>query len=269
MNRICKIGLVLTFLVILFSFQVYADNGPGQLAFVAGSTPTPIPTPAPVKEPRLITVTGDAEVRVVPDDVVITAGVETSDLSLDVAKSMNSERVARLLALAKSYKITVRMEPSSIEPKYQGVDQSLKKNFLGYQVRKTIEFPLKNDANYESFLINLLGTGATHILGVQFRASELNSLKDQARQQALKFARQKAAFLAKELGCDLGKPYLIREDFTGWQSWYNAWWSSFKDDENNQLVVQNAGWGSSTMESRILAGQITVRAVITVSYEIE
>jgi len=38
-------------------------------------------------EPRLITVTGDAEVRVVPDEVILTLGVETWNKDLAVAKS--------------------------------------------------------------------------------------------------------------------------------------------------------------------------------------
>ena len=41
----------------------------------------------PSQEPRLITVTGDAEVRVVPDEVILTLGVETLDKDLGVAKT--------------------------------------------------------------------------------------------------------------------------------------------------------------------------------------
>ena len=40
-------------------------------------------------EPRLITVTGDAEVRVVPDEVMLTLGVETWNKELNAAKQEN------------------------------------------------------------------------------------------------------------------------------------------------------------------------------------
>ena len=39
--------------------------------------------------PRLITVSGDAEVRVVPDEVILTLGVETWNKNMDRAKREN------------------------------------------------------------------------------------------------------------------------------------------------------------------------------------
>ena len=47
------------------------------------------------QETRTITVTGDAEVRVVPDEVMLTLGVQTWDKNLDKAKRQNDEIVAR------------------------------------------------------------------------------------------------------------------------------------------------------------------------------
>ncbi len=41
----------------------------------------------------LITVNGQAEVKVVPDEVELSLGVETSDKSLEVSKSQNDGRV--------------------------------------------------------------------------------------------------------------------------------------------------------------------------------
>ena len=42
-------------------------------------------------EARTITVSGDAEVRVVPDEVILTLGVETWDKDLDAAKEENDD----------------------------------------------------------------------------------------------------------------------------------------------------------------------------------
>ena len=49
-------------------------------------------TPVQAEEDRTINVTGDAEVRVVPDEVILTLGVETDDMEIDVAKRKNDER---------------------------------------------------------------------------------------------------------------------------------------------------------------------------------
>ena len=64
--------------------------------------------------PRLITVTGDAEVRVSPDEVILTLGVETWDKDLGIAKKQNDARVEKVLALAKQYKIEPKQRQPSV-----------------------------------------------------------------------------------------------------------------------------------------------------------
>src|SRR5207253_2892836 len=48
-----------------------------------------------------ISVTGDAQVNVVPDEVIITLGIETSDKVLKTAKNENDQRVAQVIATIK------------------------------------------------------------------------------------------------------------------------------------------------------------------------
>ena len=52
--------------------------------------------------PRLITTTGEAEVLVIPDEVILTLGVETSNKQLSLAKRENDEIVAKVLAAAQA-----------------------------------------------------------------------------------------------------------------------------------------------------------------------
>lgn len=73
-------------------------------------------------EPRLITVTGDAEVRVVPDEVILTLGVETWNKDLNIAKKENDQRIRKIVALAKKHKIEtkhIQTDYISIEPRYE------------------------------------------------------------------------------------------------------------------------------------------------------
>ena len=51
-------------------------------------------------QPRLITVTGSADVHVPPDEVILTLGVETSDMSLGVAKGQNDDSVKAIIETA-------------------------------------------------------------------------------------------------------------------------------------------------------------------------
>ena len=66
-----------------------------------------------------IEVQGSADVKVVPDQVFIVFGIETSDSNLTVAKTTNDERARKLLALTKDLKIDpkyVQTDFISIEP---------------------------------------------------------------------------------------------------------------------------------------------------------
>jgi uncharacterized protein YggE len=71
---------------------------------------------------RTVTVTGDAEVRVVPDEAILSLGVETWDKNLEAAQRENSEIVARILSLVAEYGIPaehIQTEFVSIEPRYR------------------------------------------------------------------------------------------------------------------------------------------------------
>jgi uncharacterized protein YggE len=53
---------------------------------------------APALSARPITTTGDAEIKVAPDEVILILGVETWDKNIQVAKKQNDERVKKITA---------------------------------------------------------------------------------------------------------------------------------------------------------------------------
>ncbi|MEW5692254.1 MAG: SIMPL domain-containing protein [Candidatus Hydrogenedentota bacterium] len=249
MNEITKRVVIAFVLVLFFSFPAWAGDQP---------------------ELRLITVTGDAEVRIVPDEVILTLGVETWNKDLGVAKSQNDECVKKVQAVAKKYKIEpkhIQTDYISIEPRYE--DHWEHRKFVGYFVRETIVFTLRDTSKFEDLLSSALEAGANYVHGVQFRTTELRKYRDQARALAIKAAQEKANDLAKELGQKVGKPHTIQEDRAGWWSWYNAWWGSRWSVGMAQNVIQNVAGGPSETESSIAVGQININARVTVSFELE
>ncbi len=222
------------------------------------------------QEPRLITVSGDADVRVVPDEVIITLGVETWDKDLNVAKSQNDERVRQVLALVKDYGIQsqhIQTEHISIEPRYN--DSYERHDFIGFFVRKTIVITLKDISKFEDLLTSVLQGGVNYVHGIQFRTTDLRKYRDEARALAIKAAQEKAIALAGELGQKVGEPYTIHEDQVGWWSWYNSWWGSRWGGGMAQNVIQEVGGDSLAAEGTMAPGQITVNARVTVSFELE
>ena len=222
-------------------------------------------------EPSLITVTGEAQVRVVPDEVVITFGVETSNRDLNTAKSENDARVRRTLALAREMNIEPRYTQTdylSVEPWYRGGSE--RPENLEYRVRKTIVITLKDISKFEEMVTRALQAGVTHIHGVQFRTTELRRYRDQARALAITAAREKAVALAGGLGQRIGAAYRINEGGSGWYSPYSYWGGGgYRGGGMSQNVMQEAGGGASGTEGTVALGQITVTASVTVSFTLE
>src|SRR5438105_1321329 len=110
--------------------------------------------------PSTISVTGDAEVRVVPDEVILILGVETSDKDLMTAKRENDERIKKLLAVTARYEIKpehVQTDYINIEPRY--TDSYAQREFIGFFVRKTIIITLKDTSKFEDVLTESLQEG--------------------------------------------------------------------------------------------------------------
>ena len=230
--------------------------------------PTTLITENPA-QPRLVTVTGDAEVRVVPDEIILTLGVETWNEDLDVAKSENDEIVKGALAIAQKHGIDpshVQTEYMSIEPRYK--DSYERTGFIGFFVRKTAVVTLRDVDRFEDLLSDMLDGGVTHVHGIQFRTTELRRHRDEARALAVKAAREKAEALATELGQQVGDPHAIREEQSGWWSGYGAWWGSGYAGGMAQNVIQDVGSAFGGGDSAMAPGRITVRARVSASFEL-
>jgi hypothetical protein len=227
--------------------------------------------------PRLISVNGEAEVNVVPDEVIIILGVETSNLILKAAKRQNDDAIKGIIAVAKKYGVDgkdIQTDYFTIEPKYDYNEESgssrQKIVFVGYFVRKNISITLRDLSKYEDVLSGVLEAGANYLQGIQFHTTELRKYRDQARVMAIEAAKEKAELFAGRLGMKIGKPYSINEDYNGWYSWNNSWQDRMAGRMQMQNAVMNEGNYSGMNEpSTIAPGQISVSARVTVSFELE
>jgi uncharacterized protein YggE len=218
-----------------------------------------------------ISVTGDAMVKVVPDEVILTLGVETRHEELAVAKRHNDERVQRVIAVARQLGIEekhIQTDFINISPEYEyrsnGIDR-----IVGYRVGKTIEITLRDIDRFDDLLAETLEAGANYVHGIQFRTTELRKYRDQARALAIQAAQEKAQDLAQELGRVAGEPLSISEAYSGWWSSYNSWWGSRWGNYVSQNVIQNAGMEAFTTEGGTAPGQIAVSAKIAVTFELK
>ncbi len=76
----------------------------------------------PHSSARVITVSGNAAVRVIPDQVTLTLGVETWHTNLVAAKVENEQRLERIMAAVAVHGVSskdVQTDYISIEPEYK------------------------------------------------------------------------------------------------------------------------------------------------------
>jgi uncharacterized protein YggE len=225
--------------------------------------------------PPQISVSGSAEVKVAPDEVWVSAGVETRDAQLDVATMQNNERVATSLTFLKSAGVPnkdVQTDSIQVQPDYGSNDSMIEPQF--YRVRKSIEVKLNSVTNLENVVTGLLKNGANNLYSIDFRTTELRKYRDQARAMAIKAAKEKADALCKELDVKRGKPISINaQDYGG--SYFRpggAWGGrNFGGYYMNaaQNVVQDNGRNPDASGETMSIGQISVSATVNVSFLIE
>src|SRR3954467_5692584 len=136
-------------------------------------------------EPRLVTVAGEAEVNVAPDEVVFDLTVSTFNRELRVAKSQTDERLKNIIALAKRYGVAdadTQTDYINLTPRYRGDNEA--RTLLGYSVRKDLVLTLRDVTRAEGLLSELLDSGVTRINTVSFRSSQMRKYRDQARDLA-------------------------------------------------------------------------------------
>jgi uncharacterized protein YggE len=217
--------------------------------------------------PSTIAVSGSAEVKVAPDEVVLSVGIETGDASMASAQKENDERATRALKFLREQGVAdadIRTDYVNLEP-YRDTNRPLF-SIAGYHVRKGIEVRLRKLENFEAIFSGLLANGVNRVVGVSFRTSELRRHRDHARQLAIRAAREKADALAAELGARRGKVHQIIEN-SGGGSWSGpgGWWGSYGQ------VAQNVSFASPSSpvdsgEGPFAAGQISVSATVQVTF---
>ena len=99
--------------------------------------PAAAQTRAGVAAVRSVNVSGSAEIKVVPDEILLNVGVETRDIELAPAKRRNDERVAAALAFLARNGVPskdVQTDFISIEPQFEDDDSS---RAAGARARRT------------------------------------------------------------------------------------------------------------------------------------
>ncbi|MET0645289.1 MAG: SIMPL domain-containing protein [Pyrinomonadaceae bacterium] len=213
------------------------------------------------REPPHVTVTGEAEMNIAPDEVVFDVTLQAFNKELKLAKTQVDERLKGLIGLARKHGVAesdTQTDYVKVDPRFKSGNDT--KAFLGYWVRKDLVFTLRDVKRAEGLLSELLDFGVWRINSISFQTSQMRKYRDQARALAMKAAQEKAVALAGAVGQKIGKAITIEEDVPG------------RGGLPPNLSANSVSYDrsdSTESEGTLALGLIKVSARVTVKFELE
>jgi hypothetical protein len=208
-----------------------------------------VPLPALATE-KLVTVTGEATVAVAPDAAMIRIGVSSQDKTAREASDANAKQMTAVLAAIKSNSIAerdIQTSRLSLQPQYDP-NKGGTARLTGFQATNQVTVRIRDIGNLAAVLDSAISAGANEMSGIEFIVSEQSKLLDRARDEAIVDAHRKAELYAKAAGSRLGHVVAISEE------------GSTLPPRPMQALRAGA--------VPISPGEQTLRAVVTVSYEL-
>ncbi|WP_281633164.1 SIMPL domain-containing protein [Flavobacterium luteolum] len=163
-----------------------------------------------IKQVPLINVNGEGKVKVAPDQVCISASVETKGNNAKDVKKQNDEKMDAVLKFIKKMNIPTadfKTKQVALNPQY---DYEKKKT--SYNATQTVEIVVKDLAKYDELMEGLVQQGINRIDKVSFETSKLAQYESEARKLAMKDAKTKAEEYVSVLGQKVGKAFTISDN---------------------------------------------------------
>ena len=219
-------------------------------------------------EPPLVTVTGNAEVRVPPDEVVFTLAIENLDKDVLAANKRTDESVKGILSITRRNNVKpedVQTSQISVQPKYNTDEMDyeqrskVKRILIGYEVTKTVAIRLREISRFDELLSDVLKAGITRLSNLEFRDSQIRKHRDQSRVMAIHAAQEKANLYAREIGQSIGQAYSITEESA----------PSYTNINQNALTTSRESSSDRKSDSATAPGTISITAQVTVKFRLQ
>ncbi len=204
--------------------------------------------------PALVTATGEASIYAEPDEVRFSININTEGSNLVEAQKKNRELVSTAITYLKEQGV----EERHIQTQYLNVNVQYRDRQNmdpRYYANQSIEVCLMNVDSYERISLGLLERGITGLNGPRFATSKEKALREQARVEAVKNARQRAEALAGALNQKIGNAYAI--DDAAQSSRPPIVYARAMAMESNDMGSSGPG---------IATGEIEIKHQVTVSF---
>ncbi len=185
-------------------------------AMILGLTAAPL---AAEKKPmeRTVTVSASGTVSATPDEATIATGVTSEAKTAREALSKNSEAMKKVIAELKGKGIEpkdIQTTQFNIEPVYVYPKEGQPPVLNGYRAHNMVSVKVRNLDKLGEVLDQLVTAGSNQMNGITFDVSKAETLKDDARKEAITNALRRAKLYAAAAGTDVGEIVQISEDVT-------------------------------------------------------
>ena len=209
-----------------------------------------------IKQIPQINVNGEGKIKVAPDQVCISATVETKGNNAKEVKQQNDQKMDAVLKYIKKMNVPTadfRTKQVSLNPIF---DYEKKKTT--YNASQTVEIVLKDLSKYDELMEGLVQQGINRLDNVSFESSKLAQYQSEARKLAIKDAKLKAEDYVSVLGQKVGKAITISDNSQMYhpQPVYAA-----------MRMKESADAGASN--ETLAIGEIEITANVSVSFVLE
>jgi uncharacterized protein YggE len=217
---------------------------------IAVAALAPLSANAAERLDRLVTVTGEATVTAAPDAAVVRIGVSSQGKTARAASDTNAKAMTAVLAAINQLGIAdrdVQTSWLSLQPQYEP-NKGGGARLNGFQANNQVTVKIRDIGKLPAVLDRTIAAGANEMSGIEFVVSEQSNLLDKARAAAIADAHRKAELYANAAGMKVGRVAAIAE----------------KGSAPPSPVFK----AMRAAPSPIAPGEQTLRAVVTVSYEL-
>ncbi len=221
---------------------------------------------------NLVSVSGTGEAVAIPDTAQFSFSVIEEAKTTKEATDLASKKINAIIPALKDLGIEekdIKTTGYNVYPKYDykttavctmGYCPPGKQVISGYEVSQSISVKVRKTADSGAVITKVTDLGATNISGLDFIIDNPDALTAEARDNAIKNAKEKAEELSKSLGVKLTKIVNFYE--SGNQPVYY-------DKLMSQNAVMGAGAMAPTVAPELPIGENKVTSNITITYEVE
>lgn len=204
-------------------------------------------------QPQII-VSGEGKIKVTPDYVIISVGVEnTGEQAADVKKKNDIaiDAVIKYLKKSKLPESDYQTKQVQLNKTY---DYEKKKHY--FVANQTITITLKDLSKYDTMMLGLVDSGINVINGVDFRSTKVAEYESQARVKAVQNAKAKAQDYASALNQKMGKAILVTDNSSTYYP--RPYMAAMKMSADTEMSRET-----------LAIGEIEVTANVTINYSLD